>query len=98
MIIIANLLIGVAQVLSVIFQLYTYILIGRCITSWVNADPDNFIVRLLYAATEPVLAKIRPYMPKNVGIDLSIIAVFLGIMLVKAVVLQSMIEIAMKMK
>ena len=59
MFIMANLLIALAQVLDYILWAYWWILLGRVVISWVNADPDNPIVRFLYIATEPVLARVR---------------------------------------
>ena len=59
MFIMANLLVALAQVLDYLLWAYWWILLGRVIISWVNADPDNPIVRFLYIATEPVLARVR---------------------------------------
>lgn len=42
-----NLLIAVAQVLDYMLWAYMWIIIGRVIISWVNADPYNPIVRFL---------------------------------------------------
>ena len=59
MFVVANLLVAVAQVLDYILWAYLWILIGRMIVSWVNADAYNPIVRFLYSATEPVLERVR---------------------------------------
>ena len=45
MFIMANLLIALAQVLDYILWAYWWILLGRVVISWVNADPHNPIVR-----------------------------------------------------
>ena len=59
MFIISNFLQATAQVLDMLLRLYTIILIVRAITSWVNADPYNPIVRFLYNATEPLIYRVR---------------------------------------
>ena len=64
MFVIANLLIALAQVLDYVLWAYMWILIGRIIVSWVNADYSNPIVRFLYAATEPVLEPVRRRLPR----------------------------------
>jgi len=65
MFVLGNMLIGAARVLNGLLQLYFYVLIGRAICSWVNADPRNAIVRFLYLATEPPLRLIRRVLPMS---------------------------------
>jgi len=67
MFVIANLLVAVAQALDYILWAYLWIIIGRVIVSWVNADRYNPIVRFLYSATEPVLARVRRRLPAYAG-------------------------------
>ena len=63
-------------------QVYQLILLARVLMSWIpNLDPNNPIARMLYQATEPVLAPIRSALPPLGGIDLSPLIVFLGISL-----------------
>jgi YggT family protein len=61
----ANVLGGVGQVLYWVLQLYWWILIARAVISWVSADPRNPIVSFLYAATEPPLRVIRRRLPTS---------------------------------
>jgi YggT family protein len=95
MFIISNLLVAVAQVLDYLLLAYQWILVGRVIISWVNADPYNPIVRFLYNATEPVLARIRRVLPVFAGgFDLSPIVVWLGILFIRRFLVQSLIDLA----
>lgn len=72
---------ALAIVISFILNAYMWIIIGRAIISWVNADPYNPIVRFLYDVTEPVLYRIRRYLPVSAGpIDFSPMLVILLIM------------------
>jgi YggT family protein len=63
MLLLANVLAGLGSALYWFLQLYTYVLIGRAVVSWVSADPRNPIVSFLYAATEPPLRFIRRRLP-----------------------------------
>ncbi|HPR62629.1 MAG TPA: YggT family protein [Thermoanaerobaculia bacterium] len=58
--------------------LYKWIIIIRALISWVNPDPYNPIVRILYVLTEPVLRPFRRLMPpyKTGGLDFSPLFVF----------------------
>lgn len=81
MAILAFLLKAVASVLGVVINIVIFLVIGRAIISWVNADPSNPIVRFLHDATEPVLRPIRRIVPPvGPGIDLSPIIVLLGML------------------
>jgi len=95
MFVISNFFVAIAQVLDYLLLAYQWILIGRVIVSWVDADPYNPIVRFLYNATEPVLARIRRALPVfAAGFDLSPIVVWLGILFVRRFVVQSLIDLA----
>lgn len=68
-------LLALTKVLNFALYFYLYIIIARAIISWVNPDPYNPIVRFLYRTTEPVLSRIRRFLPDMGGIDLSPIIV-----------------------
>lgn len=89
MILLANILLALAKIIELasgILTVYKYILLASVIISWVNADPYNPIVNFIYRATEPVLRRVRRYMPNTGMVDLSPIVVFLLIYLVQIVV------------
>lgn len=68
------------EVLFWALQVYQLILLARVLMSWIpNLDANNPIARMLYQATEPVLAPIRSALPPLGGVDLSPLVVFLGI-------------------
>ncbi len=95
----SNLLAAVAQVLSVVFTLYMWIIIIRALLSWVNPDPYNPIVQFLYSITEPLLYRVRQYLPgSNVGIDFAPIIVILVIMFLQTFLVQSLGDIAMQLR
>ncbi len=97
-IIIANLLLAVANILDVVLSVYMWIVIIAALISWVNPDPYNPIVRFLYAVTEPVLRPIRRLLGFRIGIDFSPMVVILAILFVKYFLIRSLIELAYKLK
>jgi len=71
MFLIANLIIALANILDIVFTIYTFIIVIAAVISWVNPDPYNPIVRFLYGVTEPVLRPIRKLMPFRLPVDIS---------------------------
>ena len=95
MFLLTNFLIAVAQVLDYILWAYIWILFGRVVVSWVNADPHNPIVRFLYNATEPVLQKLRRLLPLYAGgFDLSPIIAWIGIVFLQRFLVHSLYDLA----
>jgi YggT family protein len=89
MILLANILLALAKIVELasgLLTIYKYILLASVVISWVNADPYNPIVNFIHRATEPVLYRVRRYMPNTGMIDLSPIVVFLLIYLVQIIV------------
>jgi YggT family protein len=85
MFVVNNFLNSVATLIDFILSAYMWIVIGRAVISWVNADPYNPIVRFVYDITEPPLAKIRRFIPiYGGGIDFSPMILILGIMFLRS--------------
>jgi YggT family protein len=75
----------VIQLLLVVLQLYSWILLARALVSWIpNLDPYHPAVQFLYTITEPVLEPIRKLVPPLGGmIDISMIIAFFGIIVLE---------------
>ncbi|MCB1194903.1 YggT family protein [bacterium] len=79
------------MILVQLLELYSLILFIRIIISWVHPDPYNPIVRFLYGVTDPVLNPLRRLIPPLGGmIDLSPLAAFLIIHLLKMLIIKSL--------
>jgi YggT family protein len=98
MILLANLLLAFAKITDILLTLYTYVIIGRAIISWVNPDPYNPIVNFLYRATEPVLYRVRSLLPDLGGIDLSPLVVLLAVQFLQRFAVTSVIGLAWSLK
>jgi len=91
----ANLLVAVAQILDYVLWAYAWILLGRVIISYINADPNNPLIRFLYSATEPVLERVRAKLPLSSGsFDFSPIVVWLAVMFLQRFLVRSLYDLA----
>jgi len=77
-----------AKLVVELLSVYKYILLGSVIISWVNADPYNPIVRFIHNVTEPVLGRIRRFMPDTGMLDLSPLAAFFAIHLIQSAIIR----------
>ncbi len=99
MFIISNLLTAVAYVADYALQIYLWIIIARAVVSWVSPDPYNPIVAFLRKATDPVLYRIRTWLPVDFGgIDLSPIVAALGIIFLQRFIVESLYGLARVMQ
>lgn len=95
MFLIANLLVAVAQILDYVLWAYAWILLGRVVISYINADPNNPLIRFLYSATEPVLERVRAKLPvSSGGFDFSPILVWLAVMFLQRFLVRSLYDLA----
>ncbi len=69
-------------------SLFTYaawLIIARALMSWVNPDPSNAIVQLIYGLTEPILSPLRRYIPPIGMLDLSAMVAIIGLFFISSV-------------
>ena len=96
MFVFGNIIFAVARVLDTILTLYFWIIIISAFLTWVRPDPYHPIVRTLNRLTEPVLYRIRKWLPFTYmgGLDLSPIVVLIAIQLVQSIVVRSLFQYA----
>jgi len=98
MFIIVNFLKALADVLNIALNLYMWVIIIRALISWVSPNPYNPIVRFLYSITEPLLWRIRRYLPVVFsGIDLSPVVAILGIIFLREFLVVTLHQIAIRL-
>lgn len=100
MFIISNFIFSLANILNLLLSTFSWLIIIRALLSWVNPDPNNLIVQFLNKVTEPVLYPIRKMLPFNfqIGIDISPLIAYLLIMFLKTFLVQSLFDLAAKMR
>jgi len=68
-------------------DVFIYAVIVRVILSWINPDPYNPIARLIDTLTDPIMAPVQRRLPAIGGLDLSPIAVTIGLFLLQMLLL-----------
>jgi YggT family protein len=99
MFVVGNFLGAVASVLQMLLSVYMWIIIIRALISWVNPDPYNPIVQFLRAATDPLLYRVRRWIPVNFGgIDFSPLIVIVGILFLQSFLVQSLLDLSRSLR
>ncbi|WP_028585930.1 YggT family protein [Desulfogranum mediterraneum] len=98
MFMLSNFLMAVAKLVSFVLSAYIWVVIGRAVISWVNADPYNPIVRFLIQVTEPLLERIRRVLPPMGGLDLSPMILIMGIIFLQSFLVPTLQQIAMALQ
>ncbi len=96
MFIAANLLTTIAQLLEILIQAYSFIVIAAAVVSWLKPNPYSPVVRMLKSLTEPIFYRLRkrfPFLYGN-GMDFSPLAVLLVLQLLNGVVVKSALQMA----
>ena len=100
MFILANILLAVARILSTVIWAYTLIVIIAVVVSWVRLDPYHPAIRLLHSLTEPVLWRLRKWLPfLRVGmLDLAPLVLILGLQFIDIALVQSLADLGARMR
>jgi YggT family protein len=99
MFVLGNFLTAVASVLQMLLSAYMWIVVIRALISWVNPDPYNPIVQFLRSATDPVLYRVRRWIPINFGgIDFSPLIVIVGIVFLQSFLVQSLLDLSRSLR
>ena len=98
MFIFGNMLGAIAQILHMIISVYIWIVIISALITWVNPDPYNPIIRFLRGATEPLLYRVRRFLPPMGGIDFSPFVLILFLYFVDMFVVKTLSDIAFRLR
>jgi len=98
MFMLGNFILAIAKLINFALSAYIWIVIGRAVISWVNADPYNPIVRFLIQVTDPILLRIRRYIPSMGGIDLSPMILIFAIVFLQSFLVPTLMQIGMSLK
>ena len=69
------------MILKLLIDGYTFVVFVAVILSWFRLSPENPVVRVTSALTEPVLEPIRKILPTAGGFDFSPMVLLLGLQL-----------------
>ena len=100
MFVLSNLIGALAHIVDIALTLLYVLILFRALVSWVNPDPNNQIVQFLYKTTEPILYPIRKLLPFSLklSIDISPIIAFLLILFLKMFLVQTLQDIALRLR
>ena len=75
---------SILTVVLTIISLYKWVIIISALLTWVNPDPNNPIVQMLYRLTEPAYALVRKFVPTVFGgMDLAPLILIFGLMFIE---------------
>jgi YggT family protein len=95
MFVLGNFIYAVARIVDIALSIYLWIIVIRAVLSWVNPDPCNPIVRLIHQMTEPVMGRVRRWIPiRGMGIDFSPMILLLAIVFLQSFLVQSLIRLS----
>ena len=89
-------IVAVARIVDLAFNIYIFIVIARALISWVSPDPYNPIVRFLHSATDPVLYRLRALLPflRAGTFDFSPIVLLILLSVVQQLVMSLLLQLA----
>ena len=70
-----------------LLDIYSLIVFGAVIVSWIQLPPTNPVVRFLETLTEPALAPIRRVLPDMGGLDFSPLVLLIGLRMLRGLLL-----------
>ncbi len=85
---------SLALLVSLVFNIVYFILVIRIILSWVNPDPYNEIVRVIYRISDPILIPFRRLPLQAGAIDFSPIVAFLVLSVLRNFIVNILCQVA----
>lgn len=98
MLLLANLLLGIAQVLDFLINMVVVLLILRAVLSWLNLPSANSVAYFCAQATEPLVAPFRRWIRPVGMFDFSVLALFAVLIFVQQFVVGSLRDYAILLK
>jgi YggT family protein len=91
---------AIAEIIGVVLEIYTFIVVLHALLSWVNPDPRNPIVRFVASVTEPALTPFRRLLPpyKTGGIDLSPVFLIFVILFLRKFIVPVLFDVAARLQ
>ena len=77
------------MILVQLLDLYSLIVLGAVIISWIQLPPTHPIANLLQTMTEPLLAPIRRILPAMGGIDFSPMVLLIAVRMLRSMILSA---------
>ena len=100
MFVLANFISALGSVLNTILTILEWLIIIRALLSWVNPDPNNALVQIIYKITEPVIYPLRKILPFSLkfGLDISPFIALLIIIFLRQFLVSTLREWAINLR
>lgn len=105
MFILGNIVIAVAKILHVLFNMYFFVIIAAVIISWVRPAPYNDLIQSIlnavYRLTEPVFGWVRRKLPRalfTTGLDFSPLIVILAIWFLDMILYPTLMDLGISLR
>ena len=72
------------MILRQIIDLYSLIVLGAVVMSWMQLPPWNPVAQFVHAVTDPVLGPLRRALPSMGGLDFSPMVLLIGLQMLKS--------------
>ena len=84
---------SIAELITLVLNIYMFSILIQIVLSWVSPGGHNPLTGILYSINEPIMRPARKILPPISGIDLSPILVFLGIGLLKILIVSPLLAL-----
>jgi YggT family protein len=78
----------IIRLVNIAIQVLVYLIIARCLLSFIPHNPYQPIIRFVYDITEPVMRPFRKIIPSAGGIDFSPFVAVLAVEMARYIVIQ----------
>jgi YggT family protein len=78
----------IVQIVNMAFNVLVWLIIARCILSFVRHNPYQPLIKFVYDVTEPIMAPFRRLIPAAGGLDFSPIIAVLAVTLIQKIVVE----------
>lgn len=78
----------IIQIINMAFTVLVWLIIARCILSFVRHNPYQPLIKFVYDITEPIMAPFRRLIPAAGGLDFSPIIAILAVSLIQKIVIE----------
>ncbi len=85
---------ALVTIIDIAFEVYMALMVARILLSWVRHNPYQPVIRFIYETTEPVLGFFRRIIPPIGVIDISPIAAFLALGLLKSIIVRMVLYLS----
>lgn len=76
----------IIQIVNIVFEVLNWLIIARCILTFVRHNPAQPLIKFIYDVTEPIMGPFRRLMPSTGAIDFSPIILILALSVLQRIV------------